>query len=160
MNRIVTIILALTLSGSGLAAERPTKPTPETAASPEAIRKAIDAFKGFGCVQSFHFDRWGQEVIVLWYCPFSGRAACFLHGYYYDPKEKKWVRFLNDFVEGTHDLSASMPCGQESVLILDARGKEVRKVDVSKFPRRKWEEERGTAEQPAGGDAEDRAPQP
>lgn len=157
MNRILTIILAVTLSGSGLAAERPSKPAPETAANPEAIREAIDAFKGFGCVQSVHFDWWGQEIIVLWYCPFSGRAACFLHGYYYDPKEKKWIRFLNDFVEGTHDLSASMPCGQESVVILDVRGKEVRKIDASKFPRRNWEKERDKAEQPAQGDGAKRA---
>lgn len=157
MNRMPTIVLAFALSGCGLAAESPSKPhpkmagspsrpAPETAASPEAIRKVVDGFGGFGCVQSVHFDRWGKEIFVLWYCPFSGRAACFLHGYYYDPKGKKRVRFLNDFVEGTPDPSASMLCGQQSVVIGDVNGKEVRKVDVASFPRRNWAEADGEAE--------------
>ena len=153
MKRILTIIAACALSGSVLAEEKPSRPAPESAQTLEGLKSAVEEFKGFGCVQSAHFERLGQEIVVLWYSPYSGRAACYLHGYYFDPDAKKWTRFLNDFVEGTQDLSAAMPCGQNAVVVFDVHGKEVRKLDVSKFPRKKWEEKKGKAAQPAGDNA-------
>lgn len=159
MRHIMATILAFTLFGTVLGAEGPSLQIPETGESPDTIRNALRPFKGFGYVQSAHFDRWGQEIVLFWYCPFSGRSACFLHGYNYDPEGKKWICFLNDLVEGTHDLSPAMPCAETAVVVNDAKGKRVRKIDVSKFPRKKWEDENGKDKQPAGSDAKDRSTQ-
>ena len=137
MKRIVMVAAALAVAGTVLAAEQPAKRVPETAQTVEAIKKAVADAKGFGYVQSVQFDVGNREIIVLWYCPFSGRAACYVHGYYYDPEQKKWVLFLDDLVEGTHDLSVSLPCGQNALVIYNHMGKEVRKVDVSKVPGKK-----------------------
>ena len=81
----------------------------------EEITKAVEGHTGFGSIQSAQFDRQGRQVFALWYCPFSGRAACYLHAYYFD-YEKRWIRFMDRLVEGTSDLSAEMPTRDEVVI--------------------------------------------
>jgi len=50
----------------------------------DEIVKAVEPLKGFGCIQSVLFNRWGRQIFAVWYCPFSGRGDCYLHAYYYD----------------------------------------------------------------------------
>ena len=137
----VVILAAAGTAGAG----EPKSRAPDSADSPEAIRAAVEQVKGFGYVQSAQFDRRGRQVYALWYCPFSGRAATYLHVYYFAPKEKKWIRFIDKLLEGTHDLSAEMPCGDESIVFRSAKGGEVLRESVSKIPR----QEQGSAAKPA-----------
>jgi hypothetical protein len=83
---------------------------PPTAKTKEQITIAAERTKGFGIVQSAEFNRLGRRIVALWCCPFSGRAACYLRAYYYDGEKAEWQRFINELIEGTHDLSAEMPC--------------------------------------------------
>ena len=82
---------------------------PATAKTAEEITSAAGKIKGYGFVQSAEFNRLGRRIFALWYCPFSGRAACYLRVYYYDVTKAEWRRFVDQLVEHTHDLSAEMP---------------------------------------------------
>jgi hypothetical protein len=124
-----------TLAADGPVAPRLTKTTDE-------ITKAVEGSKGFGCLQTAQFSRWGRQVFAVWYCPFSGRAACYLHAYYYDHEKARWIRFIDQLVEETHDLSVEMPSRDEVVIFKDADGKVVIKESVAKFPQKKWYEEK------------------
>ena len=87
---IFCVVALVTLSTP--AAERTG--APEDAKTTEDITKAVEGFKGFGCIQTAQFSRWGRQIFAVWYCPFSGRAACFLHAYYYDHDKAQWIRFV------------------------------------------------------------------
>ena len=108
MRTLVGACFALLLIGSAIAAEPGDMPA--TAKTAEQIAGAAQGVKGFGLVQSAEFNQLGRRIFALWFCPFSGRAACYLRVYYYDWEKAEWRRFINELVEGTHDLSAEMPC--------------------------------------------------
>jgi hypothetical protein len=122
------------------AAERPV--APRLSRTTEEITKVLEGAKGFGCLQSAQFSRWGRQVFAVWYCPFSGRAACYLHAYYYDHEKARWIRFLDTLLEGTQDLSAEMPTGGELLILKDVNEKVVVKESVAKFPQKKWYNEK------------------
>jgi len=65
---------------------------PENAKTTDEITNAVEAFKGFGGIQTAQFTRWGRKIFAVWYCPFSGRAACFLHACYYDREKAGRIR--------------------------------------------------------------------
>jgi hypothetical protein len=115
---------------------------PRLAKTTEEITTAVEELKGFGCIQSAQFSRWGRQVFAVWYCPFSGRAACYLHAYYYDHEKSRWIRFVDQLVECHGDLSAEMPSRGEVVLFRDTDGKVMVQESVAKFPQKKWFKEK------------------
>ena len=135
---IFCVVALVTLSTP--AAERTG--APEDAKTTEDITKAVEGFKGFGCIQTAQFSRWGRQIFAVWYCPFSGRAACFLHAYYYDHDKAQWIRFVDQLVEGSHDLSAEMPTKDDVVIFRGTDGKIALKESVAKFPQKKWDDEK------------------
>jgi hypothetical protein len=58
---------------------------PPTAATREELVKHFGTTIGFGKVEKWEFTTAGRELIIFSYCPYSGRAACYVHAYYYDP---------------------------------------------------------------------------
>jgi hypothetical protein len=110
---------------------------PKDAATTEDIVKAVEPFKGFGSIQYAQFNRRGRHVFALWYCPFSGRAACYLHAYYYDLEKAHWIRFVDRLVEGSHDLSAEMPSRGDVLILRDTEGEITVKESVAKVPQSK-----------------------
>lgn len=109
---------------------------PESANTTDDITKAVEPFKGFGSIQTAQFTRWGRKVFAVWYCPFSGRAACFLHAYYFDHEKAQWIRFVDQLVEGSHDLAAEMPTKDEVVIFRGTDGKIMLIESVAKFPKK------------------------
>lgn len=109
---------------------------PESAKTTDDIRRAVGSFQGFNYIQTAQFTRSGREIFAVWYCPFSGTAACFLHVYYYDYRKAQWIRFVNQLVEGSHDLAAEMPTKDEVVIFRGTDGKILVKESVAKFPKR------------------------
>jgi len=97
---------------------------------------------GFGPVQRAEFGQFGRQIFAVWNCPFSGRAACYLHAYYYDPKKAEWILFLDRLVEGASDLSAEMPSRGEVLIFRDANGQIVVQESVAKFPMEEWYEKK------------------
>jgi hypothetical protein len=91
MHSIVTISIACFLTVSTSAEERTVAPT--NAKTTRAVIKAVERSKGFAlCIETAQFNRCGRQVFAVWYCPFSGRAACYLHAYYYDHAKARWLR--------------------------------------------------------------------
>ena len=143
---LVTVCIGGFLMHPMRAADRPV--APRLSRTTEEITKSVEGSKGFGCLQSAQFSRWGRQVFAVWYCPFSGRAACYLHVYYYDHEKARWIRFMDTLVEGSQDLSAEMPTGDEVVIFKDVEGKVVVKESVVKFPQKKWYNEKKPGQPP------------
>jgi hypothetical protein len=91
---------------------------------------------GFGSVKRAEFSRYGRQALAVWYCPFSGRAASFLHAYYYDPTKDAWILFVDRFVEGTPDLSGELP--SDELIFRDVHGKVVVRESIAKLPAEEW----------------------
>jgi hypothetical protein len=108
---------------------------------PKAVNARDDLVKlfgksiGFGSVQRAEFAQFGRHVFCVWYDPFSGRSACYLHAYYYDPAKHQWILFIDCLVKGPSDLSAEMT--HDSLLFKNPQGAVVLKESVSKLPMEK-----------------------
>jgi hypothetical protein len=114
---------------------------PNEAKSRDELVKAFGTSIGFGPVQRVEFSRFGLQIFVVWYDPYSGISVCYLHAYYYDPSKGKWMLFIDRFIEGASDLSADMtPFG--TLVIRDSTGKVVLEQSVAKLPREEWYEKK------------------
>ena len=135
MRILITACFASLLMSSVIAAE--LADLPAIAKTTEQITGAAEKIKGFGIIQSAEFTRMGRRVFALWYCPFSGRDACYLRAYCYDPEKVEWRRFVDRLIDGTVDLSAEMPSpGREEVIIFrNVKGEIVLKESVADLPR-------------------------
>jgi hypothetical protein len=112
---------------------------PSEAKTVEEITRAIDGWKGFGCVQTAQFSRWGRQVFAAWWCPFSGRGDCYLEVYYFDFGSGRWKRFVDQLIEGNPtDLSAEMPGTGDTILFRDNGGKVRLTCPLDKYPYKRW----------------------
>lgn len=146
MKRIMMpIVLMVFCAVLAVAKEKSKQGLPERADSTAEVKTAITAVKGFGFVNSAHFERWDRQVFAAWWCPYSGRNTSHVVAYYLDPDKKKWIRFVETQVNGSHDLSAEMPCGHGTLVFKNTKGEEVLKYSVTKFFQKK---EKTDAEQP------------
>src|SRR5687767_6206673 len=100
----VIILAAIACVTSVSVVAEPGRQAPTTAKATDEIVSAVDALKGFGVVQTAQFSRDGKQVFAAWYCPFSGRGDCFVHGYYFDPAKSEWIRFIDELVGAGGDL--------------------------------------------------------
>lgn len=115
---------------------------PEEAKSRDELVKAFGTSIGFGPVQRAEFSRFGQQIFVVWYDPYSGTSACYLHAYYYDPSKSEWILFIDRFIEETDDLSAEMPSPFGTLVIRDSTGKVVLQQSVTNLPAEEWYEKK------------------
>jgi hypothetical protein len=126
MLRFVVAALALAALAlavtSGAASAQDEKTAPTEAKSTADILKAVEKIKGFGIVASSEFGREGERRFFVWYCPYSGRAACHFHGYTFDAKKERWIRSLDRVFEGTADVSIEVGRG---LRIRDMKGQVV-----------------------------------
>jgi hypothetical protein len=93
-------------------------------------------------VERAEFRKEGREVFGVWYCPFSGRAACYLHAYYYDPAKSEWILFIDRLIERTATLSAEMPAREEALIFKDGDGKIVLRESIAALPSQIWDEKK------------------
>jgi hypothetical protein len=129
-----TVVLLL-LASFGSAAPPIVKP-PQAVNARDDLVKLFGKSIGFGPVQRAEFAQFGRQVFCVWYDPFSGRSACYLHAYYYDPAKRQWILFIDRLVKGPSDLSAEMT--RDSLLFKNPQGTVVLKESVSKLPVEKW----------------------
>jgi len=131
------IITIATLLHADEPASQPTRGAPSNANTTDEIIKFVEPQKGFGCIQTTQFNRWGRQVFAIWYCPFSGRGDCYLDAYFYDYDKTQWTRFLDQLVPAGGDLSAEMLTGDE-IVFRTTDGKIAVKQSVITFPQKKW----------------------
>lgn len=135
----IAIFLFLASCSSGA---RPTEQLPKAIKTRDELVKLFGKSRGFGPVQRAEFSVSGRQVLCVWYDPFSGRAACFLHAYYYDPTRHEWILFIDRLLENQSDLSAEMT--HDSLIFRNSSGTVVLKEPVLKLPSEEWYSERKT----------------
>jgi hypothetical protein len=111
----------------------PREEMPTTAKSEEEIKKAVDARKGFGHVSTKKFTPAGREIIVLSYCPFSGRDASYVHGYSRDKPDGGWTLFWNRLIEHSHTVTVELSKDDKTLVVKNTSGDEVLSQAIDKL---------------------------
>jgi len=140
IRRVLKALGKIKDTAAAISTERPPLDIPKEVRTRDELVRTFGSSVGFGPVQRAEFRRSGRQIFAVWYCPFSGRSACFLQAYYYDPARIRWTLFIDRLVEGTYDLSAEMPWREEALVFRDAEGKVVVKESVANLPAEKWYE--------------------
>jgi hypothetical protein len=125
---------------SGYAAGMSPGHPPQQAGASRELIQLFGERQGFGPVDFDHVRRFGREILVFWYDPFSGRAACYIHVYYYDPDGEEWVLFFDNLLENTVSISVEIS-SPSLLLIKDGRGDVVLDLPMGNIPASKWYEE-------------------
>ena len=118
---------------ASVAADFP-RPLKEAATRGELV-KHFGTTIGFGKVDKWEFTTAGRELIIFSYCPYSGRAACYVHAYYHDRAKQMWVLFTDQLLEPAITLSAEISAADQSLVFKDRDGKIVAKKSIARLPR-------------------------
>lgn len=108
---------------------------PRSAATRQELVKHFGTTIGFGEVVKWDFTIAGRELIIFSYCPYSGRAACYVHAYYRSRAQQTWVLFIDRIIEPAITLSAEISDGDHSLAFKDMNGKVVEKQSIQSLPR-------------------------
>jgi len=122
-------VLNSSLHGSGFL--KPLK----SAATREELVQHFGTRIGFGHVVKWEFTTAGRDLIVFSYCPYSGRAACYVHAYYRSRVQQAWVLFIDRLIEPAVKLSAEISSDDHILILKDMAGKVVERQSISSLPR-------------------------
>jgi len=106
-----------------------------SAATREELVKHFGTTIGFGEVVKWDFTTAGRELIIFSYCPYSGRAACYVHAYYRSRAQQAWVLFVDRLIEPAITLSAEISDDDHSLAFKDMNGKVVVREFIRSLPR-------------------------
>ena len=106
-----------------------------SAATRQELVKHFGTRVGFGSVEKWEFTTAGRELIVFGYCPYSGRAACYVHAYYSDPAGRIWRLFIDRLLEPAITLSAEISAADQSLVFKDREGKILAKASIADLPK-------------------------
>lgn len=126
------LVACLVLFASSVADADFPKP-PKEAATREELAKHFGDTIGFGHVEKWEFTTDGHELIAFWYCPYSGRAACYVHAYHHDRAKKTWILFVDRLLEPATGLSAEISADRYLVF-KDREGKVVVREAIATLP--------------------------
>ena len=130
----MVICLVCLLVCSGAAGSGFPKP-PKLAATREELEKHFGTTIGFGHVVKWEFTTAGRELMVFSYCPYSGRAVCYVHAYYRSRTQQAWVLFVDRIIEPAITLSAELSDDDHSLAFKDMNSKVVEKQSIRSLPR-------------------------
>ena len=129
---ITVCIVSLIVAGAACLADVP-KPL-KSAATRGDLAKHFGTTIGFGKVEKSEFTTAGRELLIFSYCPYSGRAACYVHAYYHDQTKHAWILFVDRLLEPATGLSAEISA-DHSLVFKDRDGKIVAKQSIADLPR-------------------------
>ena len=109
--------------------------SPKSAATREELVKHFGTTIGFGHVVKWEFTTAGRELIIFSYCPYSGRAACYVHAYYRSRAQQAWILFVDRIIEPAITLSAELSDDDHSLAFKDMNGKVVEKHAIRSLPK-------------------------
>ena len=132
MNRLFYLLVLL--ASVALANGDFVKPLKE-AATREEVVKHFGTTIGFGEVEKWEFTTAGRKIMVFGYCPVSGRAACYVHAYYYNTAKQCWLLFIDRLIEPGTALSAEISADDHALVFKDQDGKVVVKESIEALPR-------------------------
>ena len=108
---------------------------PKSAATREELVQHFGTTIGSGQVVKWEFTTAGRELIVFSYCPYSGRAACYVHAYYRSRVQRAWVLFIDRLIKPATKLSAEISSDDHILVLKDMEGKIVEKQSIPSLPR-------------------------
>jgi hypothetical protein len=108
---------------------------PKSAATREELVKHFGTTIGFGQVAKWEFTTAGRELMVFSYCPYSGRAVCYVQAYYRSRAQQEWVLFIDRLIEPAIKLSAEISSDDHLLVLKDREGKVVEKQSIRSLPR-------------------------
>jgi hypothetical protein len=123
----------LAIGASALADADLVKPLAEAATRNELVSH-FGTTVGIGRVEKWEFTTAGRKLIVFGYCPYSGRAVCYVHAYYYQLAKQRWVLFIDRQVEPATHLSAEIS-SDHCLTFKDRDGKVMVKESIEALPR-------------------------
>ena len=134
LRRLITgaCFFALSLTGAG-AKGSDFGQAPKSADTREELVNYFGTTIGFGAVEKWEFTAGRRDLIVFGYCPYSGRAACYLHVYYRQPNKHAWILFIDRVVEPSTRLSAEVSA-DHFLVFKDRNGKVVVRESVAELP--------------------------
>ena len=132
MNKLFCLLVLL--ASAALANGDFVKPLQEAATREELVRH-FGTTIGFGEVEKWEFTTAGRRLMVFGYCPFSGRAACYVHAYYYNTAKQRWLLFVDRLIEPGTALSAEISADDHALVFKDRDGKVVVKESIEALPR-------------------------
>jgi hypothetical protein len=107
---------------------------PKSAVTRQELVKHFGTRIGFGEVVKWDFTTAGRELIIFSYCPYSGRAACYVHAYYHDRTKHTWILFVSRLLEPATGLSAEISA-DHSLVFKDRDGKVIVRESIEALPR-------------------------
>ncbi len=107
----------------------------KSVATREELVKHFGTTIGFGHVVKWEFITEGRKLIIFSYCPYSGRAACYVHAYYHNRAQQAWVLFIDRLIEPAIKLSAEISSVDHSLALKDMDGKVVVKEFIQSLPK-------------------------
>lgn len=122
--------LPVCASAEGLGFPKPLK----FAATRQELVKHFGTTIGFGQVVKWEFTTAGRELLIFSYCPYSGRAACYVHSYYHDRAKQSWILFVSRLLEPATGLSAEISA-DHSLVFKDRDGKVIVRESIEALPR-------------------------
>ena len=108
---------------------------PKSAATREELVKHFGTTIGFGHVVKWEFTTAGRDLMVFSYCPYSGRAVCYVHAYYRSRAQLAWILFIDRLIEPAIKLSAEISGDDHLLVLKDMEGKVVVKQSIQSLPR-------------------------
>jgi len=134
-GRVIAVVgLAGLLVCSGADGSGFPKP-PKSAATREELAQHFGTTIGFGHVVKWDFTTAGRELLVFSYCPYSGRAACYVHAYYRTRARQTWVLFIDRLIEPAIKLSAEISNDDHVLVLKDMEGKVVERQSIPSLPK-------------------------
>ena len=133
MNRVLRVLCLSFLLACAVRADAELVNPLKEAATREELVKHFGATIGFGQVEKWEFTTAGRDLIIFWYCPYSGRAACYVHGYY--RTRRNWVLFIDHVIEPATRLYAEISREEHSLVLKDSAGKVAVRKAIAALPR-------------------------
>jgi hypothetical protein len=101
---------------------------PVTVKNRKEIKTWMEENKGLGTPKSKKIKENGKKFLIIWNCPFSGRAATY--AYSYMKEGGSWKLVLNRLIEGTNDLSVDYDKESNSIVYKSSSGEIVLKQQI------------------------------
>jgi hypothetical protein len=133
LQRLIAGVCSASFLVCGIAKGAAFPTPPQSAGTREELVKHFGTRIGFGGVEKWEFTTAGRELIVFGYCPYSGRAACYLHVYYHSSNRRGWVLWIDRLLEPATGLSAEIV--DRSLIFKDSNGKVVVKELIESLPK-------------------------
>ena len=107
LQRLCVVLVLVAASASVFASDKPNITPPSSAENTDQIVEAIPKLHKGSLIDvakhmhTMEYRNTHGRVFVAWVNPFSGRAACYVYAYRYNPLKKQWTRYLNKLIDGT-----------------------------------------------------------